>query len=185
MKRILLAGMLLPLFAHAQWNVNLLRRVLQLHRRPAIQPIYHQAVAWFLWRRSSIRFEPPFFTAFTNLTYGRISAADGYSNQADLRARNLNFETKDRRMESAPRVQPAGPERTQLHALCICRRGSLHFNPYAYDSTGKKFICGRLARKVRDCRNIPTESRIPHPAIAIPFGGGIKFRISESVVAGL
>src|ERR1700743_2347172 len=92
MKKILLAGMLFPLLAHAQWNVNVFGGFanyigdLQSKRYTTQQSngAFGAGLQYDLSRH---------FSVLGNLNFGRISAADGYSNQADLRARNLNFES--------------------------------------------------------------------------------------------
>src|SRR5215469_6315924 len=92
MKKFLLVGMLFPLFAHAQWNVNLYggfsNYIGDLQSSPYTTKQSNGSFA------AGIQYDlTRHFSLLSNLTYGRISAADGYSTQADLQARNLNFES--------------------------------------------------------------------------------------------
>src|ERR1700748_2136582 len=92
MKRIFLVGLLFPLLTHAQWNVNLYGGFSNYigdmqssgYTTSQANGAFGAGVQYDLNRHVSI---------LSNLMFGRISAADGYSRQADLRARNLNFES--------------------------------------------------------------------------------------------
>ena len=84
--------MLFPLLADAQWNVNLFggfsNYIGDLQSSSSTTSQAHGAFG------AGLQYDwNPHVSLLSNLTYGRISAADGYSKQADLRARNLNFES--------------------------------------------------------------------------------------------
>src|ERR1700748_1783577 len=92
MKKILLVGILFPLFTQAQWNVNLCggfaNYIGDLQSKGYTTQQSNGSFG------AGIQYDlSGHFSLLSNLTYGRVSAADGYNPQADLRARNLNFET--------------------------------------------------------------------------------------------
>jgi hypothetical protein len=57
-----------------------------------------------------------------------------------------------------------------------------HFNPYAYDSTGRKVYLHPLSTEGEGLPQYPNSHPYALTQLAIPFGGGIKFRISDQVV---
>ncbi len=57
-----------------------------------------------------------------------------------------------------------------------------HFNPYAYDTTGKKVYLQPLSTTGEGLPQYPGVKEYSLTQFAIPIGGGIKFRISDKVV---
>lgn len=181
MKKILLLGMLLPLFARAQWNVNLYGGFsnyfgdLQSNAYTTSQSngSFGAGIQYDLSGHLSL---------LSNLTYGRISAADGYSHQADLRARNLNFESVIGEWNLLLEYNFLD---LQVHRLTPYVFGGIalfHFNPYAYDTTGKKVYLRPLSTEGEGLSQYPNRKPYALTQFSIPFGGGIKFRISDRVV---
>jgi hypothetical protein len=56
-----------------------------------------------------------------------------------------------------------------------------HFNPYSYDSLGRKVYLRPLSTEGEGLAQYPGKKEYSLTQIAIPFGGGIKFRISDRV----
>src|SRR5579872_293383 len=92
MKRIIVALLFFPLFAHAQWNVNVFGGFANyfgdLQSAPYTTQQAHLAggigLEYDLTQHLSL---------LSNVTYGKVGASDQFSPQADLRARNLSFTT--------------------------------------------------------------------------------------------
>ena len=180
MKRILLAGMLLPLIVHAQWNVNLYGGFSNYIGDMQTSPYttkqsngsFGAGIQYDLTRH---------FSLLTNLTYGRISAADGYSSQADLRARNLNFESHITEWNLLAEYNLLDLSEHKLTPYLFAGVAIFHFNPYTYDTTGKKVYLRPLSTEGEGLTQYPGRRPYALTQLAIPFGGGIKFRISDGV----
>jgi hypothetical protein len=57
-----------------------------------------------------------------------------------------------------------------------------HFDPYAYDTTGRKVFLRGLSTEGEGLAAYPGRKEYSLWQVSIPFGGGIKFRISDRVV---
>jgi hypothetical protein len=180
MKKILLAGMLFPLLAHAQWNVNVFggfsNYIGDLQSKGYTTQQSNGAFGAGLQYDLSGH-----FSLLSNLTYGRISAADGYSNQADLRARNLNFESVIGEWNLLLEYNLLDLQTHKLTPYVFGGIAVFHFNPYAYDTTGKKVYLRGLSTEGEGLPGYPDRKPYALTQVSLPFGGGIKFRISERV----
>jgi hypothetical protein len=181
MKRIFLVGMLFPLFAHAQWNVNLFGGFsnyigdLQSSRYTTSQSngSFGAGLQYDLSGH---------FSLLSNLTYGRISASDGYSNQADLRARNLSFESVIGEWNLLLEYNLLDLREHRWTPYVFGGVALFHFNPYAYDTTGKKVYLRPLSTEGEGLPEYPNRKEYALTQLSIPFGGGIKLRVSDRVV---
>jgi len=180
MKKILLVGMLLPLMTQAQWNVNLYGGFSNyfgdLQERPFTT---NQAGGSF---GAGLQYDlTGHFSVLSNLTYGRVSAADGYATKADHRARNLNFETVIGEWNLLAEYNLFDPRQHKLTPYVFAGIAVYHFNPYSYDSTGRKVYLRPLSTEGEGLAQYPNQKPYALTQFAIPFGGGIKFRISDRV----
>ena len=57
-----------------------------------------------------------------------------------------------------------------------------HFNPYAYDPSGNKVYLQPLSTEGQGLPEYPERKKYKLTQFAIPFGGGIKYAISNSVI---
>jgi hypothetical protein len=117
------------------------------------------------------------------LQYGRIGA-DDKKGIPSLRARNLNFKTI---LYEASLV--ADYSFNDLHSKYFSPYvfGGLavfHFNPYTFDSSGKFVLLHDLGTEGQGLREYPGRKMYSRNQISIPFGGGIRLRISENIVIG-
>jgi hypothetical protein len=181
MKKFLLAGMLLPLFAHAQWNVNLYggfsNYIGDMQSSPYTTKQSNGSFG------AGIQYDlSGHFSLLSNLTYGRISAADGYSNQADLRARNLNFESVIGEWNLLIEYNLFDLGEHRLTPYVFTGLALFHFDPYSYDSVGRKVYLRPLSTEGEGLSQYPNRKPYALTQLSIPFGGGIKFRINDRVV---
>src|ERR1700761_277763 len=181
MKKFLLAGLLFPLLTQAQWNVNLYGGFSNyfgdLQERPYTT---NQANGSF---GAGLQYDlNGHFSVLSNLTYGRVSAADGYSKQANLRARNLNFETKIGEWNLLLEYNLLDLRSHRLTPYAFAGVAVYHFNPYSYDTLGHKTYLRPLSTEGEGLSQYPGRKPYALTQMAIPFGGGIKFRISDRVV---
>jgi Domain of unknown function (DUF6089) len=179
MKKILLAGMLCPLLAQAQWNVNVFGGFANYigDLQSKVYTTQQSNGAFGAGLQYDLNGH---FSILGNGNFGRISAADGYSNQADLRARNLNFESKIYEGNLLLEYNLLDLRTHRLTPYVFGGIALFHFNPYAYDTTGKKVYLRGLSTEGEGLPGYKKEYSLFQ--LSIPFGGGIKFRVSDRVV---
>lgn len=181
MKRLLLAVLLFPLFTQAQWNVNIFggfsNYVGDLQSQPYTTQQSHGAIGAGLQYDLSSH-----FSFLSNLTYGRVGASDAYASKADLRARNLSFETAIGEWNLLAEYNLLDLRSHRITPYAFAGIAIYHFNPYASDSIGRKVYLRPLSTEGEGLPQYPARKEYALTQLAIPFGGGIKFRISDRVV---
>ena len=181
MKRIFLAALLFPLFAHAQWNVNVFggfaNYIGDLQSSPYTTQQAHLAGGVGLEYDLTQH-----FSLLSNITLGRVGASDAYSDKADVRARNLSFQTDIDELNLLAEYNLFSLRSHKVTPYAFAGVAVYHFNPYAYDSTGKKVYLRPLSTEGEGLPQYPKVHPYNLTQLAIPFGGGIKFRISDQIV---
>jgi hypothetical protein len=181
MKKLFLAALLFPLFTQAQWNVNLFggfsNYIGDLQSKKYTTQQSHGSFG------AGIQYDlNGHFSLLSNLTYGKVGASDKYAAQADLRARNLSFQTAIGEWNVLAEYNLLDLQSHRLTPYVFAGLAVYHFNPYANDSTGKKVYLRPLSTEGEGLPQYPGRKPYALTQLAIPFGGGIKFRISDRVV---
>ena len=181
MKKIFLAVLLLPLFSQAQWNVSLFGGFSNYNGDLQSKVLTTQQSHGSFG--AGVQYDlTNHFSLLSNLTYGRVGASDAYATQADLRARNLSFQTAIGEFNILAEYNLLDLRNHRLAPYVFVGIAVYHFNPYAYDSTGKKVYLRPLSTEGEGLPQYPSRKEYALTQMAIPFGGGIKFRISDRVV---
>jgi hypothetical protein len=182
MKKFLLVGMLSPLFTQAQWHVNLFggfsNYIGDLQSKGYTTQQSNGSFG------AGIQYDlSGHLSVLSNLTYGRVSAADGYAPKADLRARNLNFETQIVEGNLLLEYNLLDLNVHRFTPYAFAGVAVFHFDPYTYDyAAGKKTYLHVLSTEGEGLPQYPNKKPYALTQMAIPFGGGIKFRVSDRVV---
>ena len=181
MKKILLVGLLFPLLTQAQWNVNLFggfsNYIGDLQHRPYSTKEANGSFGAGLQYDLSGH-----FSVLSNLTYGKVSASDAQDSKTVNRARNLSFETKILEGNLLLEYNLFDIREHKLTPYVFAGVAVYHFDPYAFDSTGRKVFLHILSTEGEGLKEYPDRKPYSLTQFAIPFGGGIKFRISDRVV---
>jgi hypothetical protein len=181
MKKFLLVAMLCPLLTQAQWNVNLFggfsNYIGDLQSKAYTTQQSNGAFGGGLQYDLNGH-----FSILGNASFARISASDAYSKQADLRARNLSFESKIYEGNLLLEYNLLDLREHRLTPYVFAGFALFHFQPYAYDSLGGKIYLRPLNTEGEGLPQYPGRKQYSVNQISIPFGGGIKFRVSERVV---
>ena len=181
MKRILLAFSLFPLFAHAQWNVNVFGGFSNYIGNIQSSPYTTQQA--HLAGGIGLEYDlTQHFSMLSNLTFGKVGASDAYSDNPLVRARNLSFETDITELNLLAEYNLFSLRSHKVTPYIFAGVAVYHFNPYAYDTTGKKVYLRPLSTTGEGLPQYPNVKEYSLTQFAIPFGGGIKFRISDQVV---
>ena len=180
MKKLLLAVVLLPLFSQAQWNVNLFggfsNYVGDMQHRPYTTTESNGSFGAGLQYDLSGH-----FSILSNLTYGKVSASDARDNKTNNRARNLSFETKIGEWNLLLEYNLLDLQEHRLTPYAFAGIAVYHFDPYAFDSLGRKVYLHILSTEGEGLREYPNRKPYALTQFAIPLGGGIKFRITDRV----
>jgi hypothetical protein len=121
------------------------------------------------------------FSVRTNLTYAALSANDKYNKQADLRARNLSFQTK---ITEGNLLLDYNILNLNYHKLTPYVFGGVavfHYNPYAYDSLGNKTYLKPLSTEGEGLAAYPNRKAYSLTQFAIPFGAGLRWRFTDNI----
>lgn len=121
------------------------------------------------------------FSIRTNLTYAALAANDKYNRQADLRARNLSFQTK---ITEGNLLLDYNILNLNYHKLTPYVFGGVavfHYNPYAYDSLGNKTYLKPLSTEGEGLAAYPNRKPYSLTQLAIPFGAGIRWRFTDNI----
>lgn len=118
----------------------------------------------------------------TGFVYGRVSGDDRYSLRPLLRERNLSFSssvTEGSLVADFSLLQDA-----RLMPYLFAGLAGYYFNPYATDSLGRKVFLKPLGTEGQGLAAYPKRQPYHLFQMAVPFGTGIRFRITENAWLG-
>jgi len=121
------------------------------------------------------------FSATSNISFMKVGAADQFNNP-DLVFRNLSFQSNIIEWNLLGEYTFLDMTRSQFSPFIFGGIAVFHFNPYAIDSVGQKVYLRPLSTEGEGLPQYPEQKPYNQTQFAIPFGGGIKFRVSENVV---
>src|SRR6185312_12909269 len=181
MKRVLLALLFFPVASQAQWNVNIFggfsNYIGELQAAPYTTAQAHLAFG------AGLQYDfTAHFSLLTNINYGKVGGSDAFAQQADVRARNLSFETSIGESNLLAEYNLIDLRKHQFTPYIYAGIAVYHFNPYAFDSLGHKVYLRPLSTEGEGLPQYPNVHPYALTQLAIPIGGGIKFLISDQVV---
>jgi len=116
-----------------------------------------------------------------NFTYAHVGASDLY-NKPSLQPRNLSFETRVIEASGLLEYNFIDLTRHRFSPYVFAGVALYHFDPYAYDSLGHQVYLQPLSTEGEGLAAYPGQKPYNLLQFAIPFGGGVKLRISDGVV---
>ena len=124
------------------------------------------------------------FSVRAGLTFAKIAAADSLSDESELIARNLSFQSKITEFSIVGEYSIFNLDQIRWTPYIFGGLAVYHFNPYTYDETGIQTYLQPLTTEGQGLQGYPNK---PYSLtqLSIPFGGGIKYAISERVHLGL
>lgn len=116
--------------------------------------------------------------------YGKISGNDKYSKDSLVRLRNLNFQSTILDFDLMGEYEFLDIDEYRFTPYVFAGLTLFHFDPYTYDTTGRKEYLQPLST---EGQGIAGYNRQPYSTtqVAIPFGAGVKFALTENVFLGL
>jgi hypothetical protein len=183
MKNFLLVSILLaPLFSSAQrWHLNLFGGFTNYQGDLQEKPLtFEQANGGF---GAGLKYDlTPHFALRTGLMYGKTSADDKRNTNAALKERNLNFESRILEGNLMLEYTLFDMEAKRFSPYAFAGVAVYRFNPYSYDTLGSKVYLKPLSTEGQGLEAYSDRKPYKLTQMAIPFGGGLKLRVSDNVV---
>lgn len=112
-------------------------------------------------------------------TYGKVGAADSLSDQSDLRLRNLSFQTSIAEFSLVGEYNIFDMDVRPFSPYVFAGLGVYRFNPYTFDRNGNQVYLQPLGTEGQGLSGYPDE-QYSLTQLALPFGGGLKYNISDN-----
>ena len=117
--------------------------------------------------------------------YSIVGGADRFSDDPELRARNLAFETSLSEFSLVGEYYLLNLNESRLSPYAYVGLAVYHFNPYAYTTTKEKVFLEQLSTEGQGLPGYPEKDPYSLTQFAIPFGGGVKYAITDNLRLGL
>lgn len=117
-------------------------------------------------------------------TYAKVGGADSLGSKPNLIMRNLSFQTTIKEFSLIGEFYPMNLYNHRYSPYLFGGLALYHFNPYVYHVSGQKVFLQPLST---EGQGLPGYANKPYKLtqLAIPFGGGIKFAVTENLRVGL
>ncbi|HTQ27274.1 MAG TPA: DUF6089 family protein [Puia sp.] len=120
------------------------------------------------------------FSLLSNLNYLHVGASDQF-NKASLQPRNLSFQTDIFEWNVLAEYNFLDLSRKRFSPYVFAGLAVYHFNPFAYDTMGNKVYLQPLSTEGEGLTEYPDRKPYNLTQLAIPFGAGIKLRVTDNV----
>jgi hypothetical protein len=117
------------------------------------------------------------FSVLSGFNLGKVGAADKF-NKIDLVSRNLSFQSKIFEWNAMVEYNIFDLNEHRFTPYVFAGMAVYHFNPYAYDTLGNKVYLRPLSTEGEGFER----KEYSLTQLAIPFGAGIKLRVTSNVV---
>lgn len=118
------------------------------------------------------------------IAFGKIKADDKNNKTADLKKRNLNFQTLLWEGSLVAEVNILDPEAYYSYPYIFLGIGLFRFDPYTYDNNNKKTYLQQLRTEGQGLPEYPDKKVYSKTQFCVPFGGGWKVRVDKRVMLG-
>jgi Domain of unknown function (DUF6089) len=127
----------------------------------------------------------PNFSYRGELSFAQISGSDRYGKDSGDVLRNLSFQSNIIEFQVAGEYSLWSLSQKRFTPYVFLGLAVFHFNPQAYDTSGQLVDLQPLSTEGEGLSSYPGRKAYSLTQLAIPFGGGIKFAISQNVILGL
>ncbi len=118
-------------------------------------------------------------------TYAVVGGADRFSSDSGRRARNLAFETQLSEFHLVGEYYLLNLYEHRFTPYAYAGLAVYHFNPYAFNGTTDKIYLKPLSTEGQGLPGYPDKQPYSLTQFAIPFGGGVKFAVTDNLHLGL
>ena len=121
----------------------------------------------------------------SGLTLGKVEGGDRYSGSAFLKQnRNLSFQSRITEFSLIGELTVFNLYNIRWSPYVFGGVAAYHFDPYVQDS-GRRYFLQPLGTEGQGLSEFPDRKPYALTQFAIPFGGGIKYNISDNVRLGV
>ena len=180
-KFIALALLLISLQSYSQFRLGVFGGLSNywgdLVERPyqSSRGVFGLSGTWTLSQRFNVR---------AGLNFARVAGADSNSKSTELVARNLSFQSKITEFSLMAEYNIFNLDQMRWTPYIFGGLAVFHFDPFTYDQNNSRVYLKPLITEGQGLTGYPGK---PYnlTQMAIPFGGGFKYSISEKVQLGL
>ncbi len=120
----------------------------------------------------------------SGFTYSIVGGADRYNEKPTLALRNLSFETRIFELSTIGEYYLLNLNYSRYSPYVFAGVALFKFNSYAYTVNGQKVFLKPLSTEGQGLSGYPDRKPYSLTQLAIPFGGGVKFVITEKLRVG-
>lgn len=113
------------------------------------------------------------------ILWGKVTGFDKHNKQADIHARNLDFQSTILEASLCAEYNLLEPEIFFGYPYIFGGIGLFHFNPYTYDKDKKKTYLRPLSTEGQGLAAYPQRKPYSLTQFCLPFGAGWKVKIHE------
>ena len=114
-------------------------------------------------------------------TYGKVSGADSLSSQEDIQLRNLHFQSNITEFSVVGEINTLNLNLKRWSPYVFGGVAVFHFNPYTFEQQGLKVYLQPLGTEGQGLPGYPQSKLYSRTQIAMPFGGGVKYNITDNL----
>ena len=126
----------------------------------------------------------PRLTLRAGVTFGKIAGADSLNSKPALQARNLSFESALTEVALRAEFYSFNLESTRWSPYIFGGVAFYHFNPYTHDRLGNQVFLKPLSTEGQGLPGSPDSKPYSLTQLSIPFGGGIKYMLTDNFGLG-
>lgn len=116
---------------------------------------------------------------------GSLTASDKNNKRIDLRERNLSFSTALSEASLMIEYNLLNLENFPLTPYFFAGVAAFHFNPFSHTVEGEKIYLRELSTEGQGLAQYPDRKVYDKTQVSIPYGGGIKYALSNNVHLGV
>lgn len=179
MKKFFFLILLTPVFLQAQWHVNAFGGF--SNYSGDLQSKFFTLDQSYFAFGAGLQYDfTEHFSVLGGFNIGHIGAADKF-NKPDLQARNLSFQSKIDEVNLTAEYNFCDLTEKRFTPYVFAGLAAYHFSPYAYDTLNRKVYLQPLSTEGEGLPQYPDRKYYKLTQLAIPFGGGIKLRVTDNV----
>lgn len=115
----------------------------------------------------------------TGIVFGKVTGNDKYNKQADLKARNLNFQSNIFEANICAELNLLEPDIFYAYPYAFAGVGIFRFNPFTHDANGDKVFLRPLSTEGQGLPDYPHKKKYSKTQFCIPFGVGWKVNVNK------
>lgn len=126
----------------------------------------------------------PKFALRSEYSFAKLGAADRLNEKKAVQERNLDFQTLIKEFSLMGEYTLFDLSEQRFSPYVFAGISGFSFSPYTNTSTGQKVYLNGLSTEGQGLSQYPDREVYKRTQMAIPFGGGLKYALSEDVHIG-